>query len=160
MTSGRWKVTGNWFLLVEKITVPWPVGGFVRGDILRPETRRRDGADGRKPFAARVENALVSYGRYLGKLFWPENLAVVYPVVDHWPMHVVLSVTTLLLAVSIAAIVLRRSHPYLPTGWFWFIGTLVPVLGLVAVGEQSMADRYTYFPTIGVLLMIAWGAEE
>ena len=113
-----------------------------------------------QPFAARVENALVSYGRYLGKLFWPENLAVVYPVVNHWPMQVVLSVTTLLLAVSIASIVLRRSHPYLPTGWFWFLGTLVPVLGLVAVGEQAMADRYTYFPLIGVLMMIAWGAEE
>ena len=68
--------------------------------------------------------------------------------------------TALLLAVYVASIVLRRSHPYLPTGWFWFLGTLVPVLGLVAVGEQAMADRYTYFPLIGVLMMIAWGAEE
>jgi tetratricopeptide (TPR) repeat protein len=112
------------------------------------------------PFTARCENALVSYGRYLGKLFWPENLAVVYPVADHWPTDVVLLTTALLLAVSIASIVLRRSHPYLMTGWFWFLGTLVPVLGLVAVGEQAMADRYTYFPLIGVVLIVAWGAEE
>jgi len=113
-----------------------------------------------QPFPARVENALVTYGRYLGKLFWPENLAVVYPVADHWPSLVVLLATALLLAVSLASISLHRSHPYLLTGWFWFLGTLVPVLGLVAVGEQAMADRYTYFPLIGVLLMIAWGAEE
>jgi tetratricopeptide (TPR) repeat protein len=113
-----------------------------------------------QPFPARVENALVSYVRYLGKLFWPDHLAVVYPVVDHWPMQVVLLATALLLAVSAAAIILRRSHPYLPTGWFWFLGTLVPVLGLVAVGEQAMADRYTYIPLIGVLLIAAWGTEE
>jgi Flp pilus assembly protein TadD len=113
-----------------------------------------------QPFPARVENALVSYGRYLGKLFWPENLAVVYPVVDHWRLQVVLLVTALLLAVSATAIILRRLHPYLMTGWFWFLGTLVPVLGLVAVGEQAMADRYTYFPLIGVLLIVAWAVEE
>jgi tetratricopeptide (TPR) repeat protein len=113
-----------------------------------------------QPFPARVENALVSYCRYLGKLFWPDHLAVVYPVVDHWTTLVVALAVALLLAVSAAALILRRSHPYLLTGWFWFLGTLVPVLGLVAVGEQSMADRYTYFPLIGVLLMVAWGAEE
>ena len=113
-----------------------------------------------QPFAARLENAVVSYGRYLGKFFWPENLAVVYPVVDHWPAFTVLAVAFLLLSVSAAVFLTRRTQPYLMTGWFWFLGTLVPVLGLVAVGEQSMADRYTYFPMIGVLLILAWGAEK
>ena len=113
-----------------------------------------------QPISARVENAVVSYGRYLGKLLWPENLAVVYPVADHWPLQVLVIATALLLAVSAAALATRRSHPYLVTGWFWFLGTLVPVLGLVAVGEQAMADRYTYFPTIGVLILLAWGGEE
>jgi tetratricopeptide (TPR) repeat protein len=113
-----------------------------------------------QPFPARVENALVSYVRYLGKLFWPDHLAVVYPVVDHWPMQEVVLAIALLAAVSAAVIAMRRSHSYLLTGWFWFLGTLVPVLGLVAVGEQAMADRYTYFPLIGVLLIVAWGAEE
>jgi tetratricopeptide (TPR) repeat protein len=108
-------------------------------------------------FSASFENALVSYGRYLGKFFWPENLEVLYPPVDHWPAPTVLCATLLLLAVSVAVFLIRRTHPYLMTGWFWFLGTLVPVLGLVAVGEQSMADRYTYFPMIGVLFMIAWG---
>ena len=112
------------------------------------------------PFGASLENALVSYGRYLGKLFWPENLAVYYPVVDHWPMQIVLLSSALLLGVSVASIAARRSHPYVVTGWFWFLGTLVPVIGLVAVGEQSMADRYTYVPLVGVLILVAWGAEE
>ncbi|MDD5141428.1 MAG: tetratricopeptide repeat protein [Verrucomicrobiales bacterium] len=112
------------------------------------------------PFTARLENVPVSFCRYLGKLFWPENLTVIYPVVDHWPMTGVLLAAALLLGVSAASIAARRSHPYLAVGWFWFLGTLVPVIGLVAVGEQSMADRYTYFPLIGVLVVILWGAEE
>jgi tetratricopeptide (TPR) repeat protein len=112
------------------------------------------------PFGARCENALVSYCRYLGKLFWPENLAVIYPVADHWPGYVMFLAAALLLGVSVISIVMRRSHPYLVTGWYWFLGMLAPVIGLVAVGEQSMADRYTYFPLIGVLMLMAWGAEE
>jgi tetratricopeptide (TPR) repeat protein len=111
-------------------------------------------------FNSRWENTLVSYGRYLGKLFWPENLAVYYPVVDHWPLQIVMLVGVLLLGVSAAAIAARQSQPYLVTGWLWFLGTLVPVIGLVAVGEQSMADRYTYFSQIGVLIIVAWGAVE
>src|SRR5262249_55626801 len=109
------------------------------------------------PFLVRIENVPVSYCRYLGKLLWPENLAAIYPVVDSWPMHVVLGTVALLLAVTAGTVIAHRSHPYLFTGWFWFLGTLVPVIGLVAVGEQSMADRYTYFPMIGVLIMITWG---
>ncbi|MEI9865791.1 MAG: hypothetical protein WDN00_14800 [Limisphaerales bacterium] len=76
------------------------------------------------PLEARIENALVSYGRYLGKLFWPENLAVVYPVADHWAMSVVVGVIALLVSLSAMSIIARRSHPYLVTGWFWFVGTL------------------------------------
>jgi protein O-mannosyl-transferase len=111
------------------------------------------------PFGARCENALVSYCRYLGKLFWPENLAVIYPVPAHWPVQIMLLAAALLLVVSVISIFMRRSHPYLVTGWYWFLGTLAPVIGLVAVGEQSMADRYTYFPLIGVLMLMVWGAE-
>ena len=112
------------------------------------------------PFGTRCENALVSYCRYLGKLFWPENLAIIYPATDHWPVQIAVLTGAFLLAVSVASIIMRRSHPYLATGWFWFLGTLVPVLGLVAVGEQAMADRYTYFPQIGVLVLMTWGVAE
>ncbi|MEJ0089548.1 MAG: tetratricopeptide repeat protein [Limisphaerales bacterium] len=112
------------------------------------------------PLNARIENALVSYDRYLEKLFWPENLAVVYPVVEHWPAQIAIIASAMLAGLSAVSIAVRRSHPYLMTGWFWFLGTLTPVIGLVAVGEQSMADRYTYFPTIGLLIIIAWGVER
>jgi Tfp pilus assembly protein PilF len=110
--------------------------------------------------AARAENAAVSYCRYLGKIFWPANLSVIYPVVGHWPAPAVIAAVFLLAVISIRAFTLRTMHPFLLTGWLWFAGTLVPVLGLVAVGEQSMAERYTYFPSIGLLVALVWEAES
>jgi Tfp pilus assembly protein PilF/uncharacterized membrane protein YhaH (DUF805 family) len=112
------------------------------------------------PFTDRVANAVVSYARYLGKLFWPVDLAAFYPGVDHWPISAVIAAGLLLLVLSVAAIVLRRSHPYALTGWLWFLGTLVPVIGLVQVGMQSMADRYSYVPSIGIFLALVWGAHK
>jgi Flp pilus assembly protein TadD len=109
---------------------------------------------------ARLANALVSYCRYLEKLVWPANLSVIYPVVNSWPASEVVGSCLLLLCVSVIAIVLWRSAPYLATGWFWFLGTLVPVIGLVAVGEQSIANRYTYIPSIGLLIALVWGAHD
>ncbi len=111
-------------------------------------------------FTDRCENALVSYCRYLGKLFWPDHLAIIYPVTNHWTIPIVILAAILLLALTVGTIVAHRFHPYLMVGWFWFLGTLVPVIGLVAVGEQAMADRYSYLPLIGVLIMVTWGTEE
>ena len=112
------------------------------------------------PLNARFGNALISYGRYLGKLFWPMDLAVYYPRPDHWPMGKVLFAGGLLLGVSTLVCVQRRRHPYLLMGWLWFVGTLVPVIGLVQAGGQAMADRYTYLPSLGVLVLAVWGACE
>jgi Tfp pilus assembly protein PilF len=112
------------------------------------------------PLFVRMGNALVSYGRYLGKMFWPVNLAVLYPHPGRWPAWVVLLSGLLLLGISVLVVALRRQRPWLPVGWFWFVGTLVPVIGLVQVGEQSMADRYTYVPMIGVLILFTWGIHE
>jgi tetratricopeptide (TPR) repeat protein len=112
------------------------------------------------PFASRAENALVSYCRYLGKLFWPSQLSVIYPAAPSWPAAAVVLSALLLLGLSVLAVRLRRRAPYLLTGWFWFLGTLVPVLGLVAVGEQAMADRYTYLPLTGILIALVWGAHD
>lgn len=109
---------------------------------------------------ARLENVPVSYCRYLGKLFWPEHLAVIYPVVNPWPVRVVAGSTVVLIVITALAFILRRSRPYLLTGWFWFVGMLVPVIGLVAIGEQSMADRYSYFPTVGVIIIATWAAAD
>ena len=112
------------------------------------------------PFVARLENALVSYCRYLGRLFWPVKLAVFYPHPGHWPTTVVLLSGFLLAGISVLVIALRRQRPYLLIGWFWFLGTLVPVIGLVQVGDQAMADRYSYVPFIGLFVILIWSALE
>ena len=112
------------------------------------------------PLGARAENALISYCRYLGKLFWPEDLAVFYPYSRHWPMGEVLLAGVLLLSITVLCIVVRRRYPFMLMGWLWYVGTLVPVIGLVQVGDQSLADRYTYIPSIGVLVLVIWGAYE
>ena len=108
----------------------------------------------------RVANALISYCRYLGKLFWPTNLAAFYPLPEHWPAVAVWLAGGLLLGLSVLWFRLRRAHPYLLMGWLWFVGTLVPVIGLVQAGKQAMADRYTYLPSLGVLIMVIWGTHE
>ncbi len=112
------------------------------------------------PVGARLANALVSYLRYVGKLFWPESLSVLYPHPGHWPASLVIAAGMFVAAVSAWVVWRGRREPYLPVGWFWFLGTLVPVIGLVQVGVQSMADRYTYIPAIGIFIMVAWGALE
>jgi Flp pilus assembly protein TadD len=123
--------------------------------------QQRGGAmAGGLPLTDRAANAVVSYCRYLGNLFWPVNLAAFYPRVDHWPTAVVAAAGLLLLVITVAVIALRRGHPYAMTGWLWFLGTLVPVIGLVQVGGQSMADRYSYVPSIGVFLVLVWGAHK
>jgi protein O-mannosyl-transferase len=111
-------------------------------------------------FAVRLQNALVSYLRYLGKIFWPENLAIFYPHPQHWQLWPVVLSALFLLAVSAAVLWRRRSQPFLFTGWFWFLGTLVPVIGLVQVGGQAMADRYSYIPSLGFFLLAVWGGHE
>jgi hypothetical protein len=112
------------------------------------------------PVAGRVENALVSYVRYLGKTFWPVDLAVFYPYPAGWPAVRVGLAAGLLGLVSLAAVRRLRSDPWLFTGWFWFLGTLVPVIGLVQAGKQAMADRYAYLPVTGVFIVVVWGGFE
>jgi len=112
------------------------------------------------PPGARAGNALMAYGRYLGKTFWPADLAVFYPHPGYWPRAEVLLAGVLLAGLSALVLVKRRRQPYLLVGWLWFVGTLAPVIGLVQVGEQAMADRYTYIPSVGVLIMSVWGAYE
>ena len=108
----------------------------------------------------RVENMPVSYCRYLAKTFWPEHLAVFYPHPGHWPLMLVISAGLSLIVASWAGWHFGRRFPFLITGWFWFLGTLFPVIGLVQVGRQSMADRYAYVPLIGIFIVVSWGAAE
>ena len=112
------------------------------------------------PLLARSGNALISYCRYLGKIFWPANLAVFYPHPGHWPWVNVLGAGVVLFGLTIFFFIVRRRYPFLLMGWLWFVGTLVPVIGLVQVGDQAMADRYAYIPSLGLLIAVVWGACE
>jgi len=110
------------------------------------------------PLRLRIYNALLAYVSYLFKTVWPRNLAVHYPfphVSSIWPA---VGCSLLLLAISLVVVWHACGRPYLFVGWFWFLGTLVPVIGLIQVGLQSMADRYMYIPLIGLAIMAAWGA--
>ena len=112
------------------------------------------------PFQLRVENALIAYVRYIGKTFWPHDLAVLYPLYSSLPLWQIIGSLLVLLLISAATVWAGRRHPYLPVGWFWFIITLVPVIGLIQVGGQSMADRYSYLPLTGLFIMAAWGVPD
>ncbi len=112
------------------------------------------------PLGVRIANAIVSYIIYMGKTVWPTNLAVYYPHPGLWPLWQVLGAVLLLGAVTLTVIWTANRFPYLTVGWLWFTGTLVPVIGIVQVGTQGMADRYTYAPLIGLFIMAAWGIPE
>ena len=112
------------------------------------------------PPGVRIANAFVSYIIYLGKTIWPENLAVLYLHPGWWPLWQVLGAVFLLVAITLIVILEAKRFPYLATGWLWFAVTLVPVIGIVQVGLQALADRYTYIPLIGLFIMAAWGIPE
>ncbi len=106
------------------------------------------------PLSSRLANALVAYLRYVGKSIWPAHLAAMYPYVKHWPALWVITAAVLVAGLSILFLLRARTSPWLIVGWLWFLGTLVPTIGLVQVGAQSMADRYTYIPGIGLFLLL------
>jgi tetratricopeptide (TPR) repeat protein len=118
----------------------------------------------RLPFWVRTENALISYVSYIGKLFWPLNLAILYPYTDKQLIWGALSAGVFLILVTLFVIHLsrrqRRKMPWLAVGWFWYLGTLVPVIGFVQIGSQAMADRYTYVPFIGLFILLTWGVSS
>jgi protein O-mannosyl-transferase len=112
------------------------------------------------PFDFRLINAIASYWGYVGKLVWPRNLAIIYPLPATRTLFEGIIAGCALVAVSTVFWYWRRQYPFLLVGWAWFLGTLVPVIGLVQVGEQAMADRYTYIPSIGFFLMVVWGISS
>jgi tetratricopeptide (TPR) repeat protein len=111
-------------------------------------------------FDFRLANAFMSYVRYLSKIFYPTNLALIYPYPHSWPIAGVVLSTAVLALLSLIFIFQIKRFPYLAVGWFWFLGTLVPAIGLVQVGVQSMADRYTYLPSIGIFILAVWGISD
>ncbi len=112
------------------------------------------------PLSMRIANALVAYAGYIGKMFYPVHLACLYPYPKITPWWKAAIAGLSLAAITLAALRSARKRPYLIVGWLWYLGTLAPVIGIVQVGSQSMADRYTYLPLIGLFIMIAWGIPE
>ena len=115
----------------------------------------------RFPLTMRLADACVAYLSYLAKMIWPSRLAILYPLsLNRPPLWQPLGAALVLAALSFLAIRLGRRHPYLPVGWFWYLGALAPVIGVVQVGLQASADRFTYVPLIGLFLIVAWGSAE
>src|SRR5262245_34421600 len=113
------------------------------------------------PFLWRLENTFVTYVTYIWQMLWPVQLAVFYPHPNgRLPLAEVTAAIALLIGITLFVISLRRTKPYLITGWFWYLGMLVPVIGLVQVGEQAHADRYTYLPQIGLYIIITWTVDR
>jgi tetratricopeptide (TPR) repeat protein len=112
------------------------------------------------PAGLRIENALVSYVVYAGKMFWPAGLAVFYPYPTDIPAWQPVLAAIVLLGISVLVVRSLRGSPYLAVGWFWYIVTLAPVIGMVQVGGQARADRYMYVPMTGLTMMVAWGAAD
>ena len=166
LPSGKGKISQWWNkkpvmprLLLEKIPLlALSTGSCVVTFIVQKQTA---GAIEPLPFRWRIENAFASYVTYLWKTFWPTRLAVFYPHPNNsQPVWEIILAIGLLVAITAAVIVLRRERPYLFTGWLWYLGMLVPVIGVVQVGEQGHADRYTYLPQIGLFLLVVWTVAD
>jgi tetratricopeptide (TPR) repeat protein len=108
-------------------------------------------------FSDRIMNTIVSYVSYLGKTLWPDDLAIIYPYAHSFQLWQVIGAASVLVAISVAVIFLVKKTPFLAVGWFWYLGALFPVSGLLQCSDQARADRYTYFPFIGIAIMAAWG---
>jgi len=149
-----------WRLLAEKLPL---LVLAAASSIITFLVQQRGGAvmpEEYQPFNVRLANATIAYVRYLAKLIYPRGLAALYPYPRAWPPWQVLASLLLLLALTVVLLYLAPRRRYLPVGWLWFLGTLVPVLGLVQVGYQPIADRYTYLPSIGLLIIVAWGLAD
>ncbi len=151
----------SWRLLVEKIPfIVLSVASSVIAFIVQQSGRVVISFD-RFPLKFRIGNVFISYVRYMEKLFLPAGLAAFYPhpLENVSVLYAVIS-AILLLAVTILVLRFAQNHRYLVTGWFWYLGTLVPVIGFVQVGSQAYADRYTYITLTGLFIIIAWGMSE
>jgi tetratricopeptide (TPR) repeat protein len=147
-------------LLLEKI--PLVVIAIIFS-MLAFYTQQKGGALGSQeayPPGVRIANVVISYAHYLLRMVWPADLAVFYPYVKEIPVWQVLASAALLLSASIAVVRLARRFPYLAFGWLWYLVTLLPVIGIVKVGDFSMADRYTYISLIGPFVAVSWGVHD
>jgi len=144
-------------LLLEKIPLLFLSAASAWITLQAQRSAERTFAD--LPLSIRIENAVVAYGQYLWKMLWPARLAFYPHSVAALPAWRWISSALVLISITAFVITFRRKR-YLAVGWFWFLGTLIPVIGLVQVGEYAMADRYAYIPLIGIFVMIAWSLAD
>jgi protein O-mannosyl-transferase len=144
-------------LVIEKI--PFFALSFV-GSLVTYLVQKTNGAVSPVSVFSRAESVLLTYARYISKTFWPVDLSIVYPYRYSWPAIFVIGTALLLVIWSALFIYRAKKNPYLLVGWFWFFGTLVPTIGVVQVGAQSMADRYMYIPSIGLFIIVVWGLND
>jgi tetratricopeptide (TPR) repeat protein len=147
----------SFYLLVEEKFPLFAIAGVDA--FITMQAQGRGGARNYFPRLIRLENAIVSYAQYVKKMLWPSRLALFYPHPDSFKTWAVLAAIVVLLAIT-ALVFLQRRRRYLVVGWLWFVGTLVPMIGLIQVGVQAMADRYAYLPFIGLFIMICWGVAD
>jgi len=146
--------------MVEKIPLFAMSAGFGALTVFAQRATGAMTATQEVPLSFRSANAAISYIRYIGKIFYPKNLAALYPYPQHpWLRWQIAASVLILAAVTICVLYATRKQ-YLAVGWLWFIGTLVPVVGLVQVGAQAMADRFTYLPSIGIYIVVVWAGAE
>jgi protein O-mannosyl-transferase len=159
-TAQRKSCPSRWTLVLEKI----PFFILAVGSGVVTLMAQRAGSAVRTvaevPVRARVENSIVSYVRYLGQVFWPVKLAPLYPhpgnSLPMWKVGICAAILLLITTIAIH----RRERPYLLVGWLWFLGALIPTIGLIQVGEQAMADRYMYLPLVGILIGLVWRVRD
>lgn len=166
-TNGRGFTAGVWRLILEKLPL-FALSATV--SMIVVVSQRSSGLMNMAenvPLGLRATNAALAYVGYLWKTIWPTNLAIFYPhpamLKSGYTSSIIagaLAAMLLLAAITLVVLWQARRRPYLAVGWFWYLGTLVPVVGLVQVGVQSMADRYTYLPMIGIYIMVVWGGAE
>ena len=158
---GRWKFGPefSWRPVVEKIPFFVLAAGSSLVTLLAQNRADAVASLARFPLGVRLANVPVAYTRYLMKNFWPADLAAYYPWVP-WRAGEVIGAVALLAGITWLALWRARTAPFLAVGWFWFLGMLVPAIGLVQAGGQSLADRYTYLPCIGLWIMVVWGLHD
>jgi tetratricopeptide (TPR) repeat protein len=151
----RWSVVR---LIIEKLPL---FAMSVASAVVTMKAQRGGGAVTVKySHLAHLQNAVVSYVLYIGKAIWPSRLAALYPYPQAgWPASAV-ALSAIFLIIVTGLVLKYRERRYLPWGWFWYLGTMLPMIGLVQVGNQAMADRYSYLPFVGLFVMVVWGAAE
>jgi len=150
----------GWWVVVEKLPLLALAAGASVATLVAQAAGGAMAAVSALPLEERVANATLAYVRYLGVLLWPVDLALVYPLEVPVPRAPAAGAGLFLLATTALAVGAARRRPYVLVGWLWYLVTLAPVIGIVQVGEQAMADRYTYLPFVGLFVVVAFGGAE